>query len=64
MRDDVVTLGSEVTSRDLTVTRLHTVSVVYPEDADIDQHRISVLTRSVWPCLAQSGSEDFLDHAG
>lgn len=44
MRDDVVTLGSEVTYRDLSVTRLHTVSVVYPEDADIDQHRISVLT--------------------
>ncbi len=44
MRDDVVTLGSEVTYRDLSVTRLHTVSVVYPEDADIDQHRISLLT--------------------
>ena len=44
LRDDVVTLGSEVTYRDLSSDRMQTVFVVYPEDADIDQHRISVLT--------------------
>lgn len=44
LRTDVVTIGSEVTYRDLTTDRLQTVIVVYPEDADIDQHRISVLT--------------------
>ncbi|WP_395542468.1 nucleoside diphosphate kinase regulator [Neotabrizicola sp. sgz301269] len=44
MRGDVVTIGSEVTYRDLGMARLHTVTVVYPEDADIDQGRISVLT--------------------
>ncbi len=44
MRDDVVTIGSEVTYRDLGMARLHTVSVVYPEDADIEKGRISVLT--------------------
>ncbi|MBT9246118.1 nucleoside diphosphate kinase regulator (plasmid) [Gemmobacter fulvus] len=44
LRDDIVTIGSEVTYRDLGTGRLQTVSVVYPEDADIDQHRISVLT--------------------
>ena len=30
--------------RDLGTARLNTVSVVYPEDADIEQGRISVLT--------------------
>ena len=44
LRDDVVTIGSEVTYRDLSSDRVQTVFVVYPEDADIDQHRISVLT--------------------
>ena len=44
LRDDVVTIGSEVTYRDLGSDRMQTVFVVYPEDADIDQHRISVLT--------------------
>jgi len=44
LRDDIVTIGSEVTYRDLSTARLQTVIVVYPEDADIDQHRISVLT--------------------
>lgn len=44
LRDDVVTIGSEVTYRDLSSDRMQTVFVVYPEDADIDQHRISVLT--------------------
>lgn len=44
MRDDVVTIGSEVTFRDLGTGRQQTVSVVFPEHADIDQGRISVLT--------------------
>ena len=44
LHDDVVTIGSEVTYRDLSSDRMQTVFVVYPEDADIDQHRISVLT--------------------
>lgn len=44
MRDDVVTIGSEVTYRDLGMARQNTVSVVYPEDADIEKGRISVLT--------------------
>jgi regulator of nucleoside diphosphate kinase len=44
LRDDVVTIGSEVTYRDMGMARLHTVTVVYPEDADIEQGRISVLT--------------------
>ena len=44
MRDDVVTIGSEVTYRDLAMDRLHTVSVVYPADADIEEGQISVLT--------------------
>ena len=44
LRGDIVTIGSEVTYRDLTTGREQTVILVYPEDADIDQHRISVLT--------------------
>ena len=44
LRDDVVTIGNEVTYRDLGTGRLQTVFVVYPEEADIGQLRISVLT--------------------
>lgn len=44
MRGDVVTIGSEVTYRDLGMGRQHSVTLVYPEDADIDRGRISVLT--------------------
>ena len=44
MRDDVVTIGSGVTYRDLDMAREHTVAVVYPENANIDEGRISVLT--------------------
>lgn len=44
MRDDVVTIGSVVTYRDLDMTREHTVSVVYPENANIEEGLISVLT--------------------
>lgn len=44
LRDDIVTIGSEVTYRNLSTDRVRTVIVSYPEDADIDQQRISVLT--------------------
>lgn len=44
MRDDVVTIGSVVTYRDLVMDRVHTVTVVYPENANIEEGRISVLT--------------------
>ena len=44
LNSDIVTLGSEVTYRDLSTGREQTVIVVYPEDADIDLHRISVAT--------------------
>lgn len=44
MRDDVITIGSVVTYRDLDMAREHTVAVVYPENANIDEGRISVLT--------------------
>ncbi|WP_127108489.1 nucleoside diphosphate kinase regulator [Pararhodobacter zhoushanensis] len=44
LRADIVTIGSEVTYRDLGTDRLVTVVVVYPEDADIDRQRISVVT--------------------
>lgn len=44
MRDDVITIGSVVTYRDLDMAREHTVSVVYPENANIEEGRISVLT--------------------
>ena len=42
--DDVVTLGSEVTYRDLHTGKAQTVTLVYPEEADIGRNRISVLT--------------------
>ncbi|HET7608699.1 MAG TPA: GreA/GreB family elongation factor, partial [Gammaproteobacteria bacterium] len=42
MPEDVVTLGSEVTFRH--GDRMQTVQIVAPEDADIEQKRISVLT--------------------
>jgi len=44
MRDDVITIGSVVTYRDLDMAREHTVSVVYPENANIEEGLISVLT--------------------
>lgn len=44
MRVDVITIGSVVTYRDLDMAREHTVAVVYPENANIDEGRISVLT--------------------
>jgi regulator of nucleoside diphosphate kinase len=39
-----VMMGSEVTFRDDTAGTTRTVTLVYPEDADIDLNRISVLT--------------------
>ena len=42
MPADVVTLGSQVTFRH--ADRTQTVRIVAPEDADIEQRRISVLT--------------------
>ena len=44
LRSDIVTIGSAVTYRDLTSDRIRTVVLCYPEDEDIDQNRISVLT--------------------
>ena len=44
LRSDIVTIGSSVTYRDLTSDRIRTVVLCYPEDEDIDQNRISVLT--------------------
>ena len=44
LRCDIVTIGSEVTYRDCGNGRVQTVILSYPEDADIEQHRISVLT--------------------
>lgn len=42
--DDVVTIGSMVTYRDMASSKLQTVSVGNLEDADIDRSRISVRT--------------------
>lgn len=44
LRPDIVTIGSTVTYRDLTSDPIQTVVLGYPEDEDIDQRRISVLT--------------------
>ena len=44
LRPDIVTIGSTATYRDLTSDRIQTVVLSYPEDEDIDQRRISVLT--------------------
>ncbi len=41
---DVVCMGSEVMYRDDTTGRIQTVSLVYPEDADISKGKASVLT--------------------
>jgi regulator of nucleoside diphosphate kinase len=41
---NVVRMGSAVTYRDDTTSRVRKVTLVYPHDADVDQHRISVLT--------------------
>lgn len=64
LRDDIVTIGSEVTYRNLSTDRVRTVIVSYPEDADIDQQRISVLTPD-W-CGAsgvERGRDNLVGHA-
>jgi len=43
MPADVVTIGSEVTFRDEATSRIETVRVVLPQDASIDERRVSVL---------------------
>ena len=43
-RPDLVAMGSRVTFRDNTTGQTRTVTLVYPEDADVAQNRISVLT--------------------
>ncbi len=44
LRPDVVDLGREVTYRDETVGKDHTVTLVPPQEADISNGRISVMT--------------------
>jgi regulator of nucleoside diphosphate kinase len=41
---DVVTIGSEVTFQDRISGRQRTITLVFPEDADIEAGRVSVLT--------------------
>lgn len=43
MPADTVTIGSEVTFRDENTAAVETVRVVLPDDASIDQRRVSVL---------------------
>lgn len=43
MPADVVRIGSEVTYRDDAAGRTHSVRLAYPQDADIDARRVSVL---------------------
>lgn len=42
--DQIVAMGCEVEFRDDTTNKVQTVTLVYPEQADISQGRISVLT--------------------
>jgi regulator of nucleoside diphosphate kinase len=42
--EQVVTVGAEVTYRDEKTRRHHTVRIVYPNEADIAQRKVSVLT--------------------
>lgn len=41
---NVVRMGSTVTYREDSSGRVRTVTLVFPKDANIDQHRISILT--------------------
>ena len=43
MPSDVVTMNSEVTCVDEDGGETHRLTLVYPPDADVDKHRISVL---------------------
>lgn len=42
--DNVVRMGSTITYREDATGRVRTVTLVYPKDANIDEHRISILT--------------------
>jgi regulator of nucleoside diphosphate kinase len=42
--EQTVCMGSEVTFRDDSTGKIETMTLVYPGDADISQHRISVMT--------------------
>lgn len=44
MPTDVVSIGSTVTYRDETTAQEKSVTLVYPEDADIARQRVSVMT--------------------
>jgi regulator of nucleoside diphosphate kinase len=44
MPASVIRVGSEVTFLDNDTGRTHAVELVYPQDADIDRHRVSLLT--------------------
>lgn len=44
MSADVVNIGSKVTFRDEMVERSHTITLVLPQDADINHGKVSVLT--------------------
>ena len=50
MPADVVTMNSEVTCVDEVGGETHRLTLVYPPDADVDKHRISVLA-PVGPAL-------------
>ncbi|MAL03194.1 MAG: nucleoside diphosphate kinase regulator [Arenimonas sp.] len=43
MPADVVTMNSEVTCEDEVSGETHRLTLVYPPDADVDQHKVSVL---------------------
>lgn len=44
LRPDVVDIGRRVTYRDETAEKDHTITLVFPQDADISNERISVMT--------------------
>lgn len=44
MPPGVVNMGSQVTYRDDFAGEVHTVTLVFPSEADIERHKVSVLT--------------------
>lgn len=44
MPENVVSIGRTVTYRDEATAQVKSVTLVYPEDADIDRQRVSVMT--------------------
>ncbi|NUH63877.1 nucleoside diphosphate kinase regulator [Sulfitobacter sp. S0837] len=44
LRPDIVDIGRKVTYRDETAEKDHTITLVFPQDADISNERISVMT--------------------